>query len=146
MTLTKVKAWNPTDPGRVAQVVVWGVRGTDGEAYVMEVDPSTGAFPIATGSFAVAPMSPTLRDFSTAPLLANTWSQLIASLPAQATSCTCINTSDEFIEVGFGTVSQFVVPPGGVRTKVQLFSASFQIQLRSVNAVAAGRFSIDWGV
>jgi hypothetical protein len=53
MALTKINAWNKLDPGRVAQVVVWGVRGTDGEAYVMEVDPATGAFPITFGSLSL---------------------------------------------------------------------------------------------
>lgn len=46
MALTKVKDFNTTDPGRVAQVVVWGVRGSDGESYCMEVDQTTGAFPV----------------------------------------------------------------------------------------------------
>jgi hypothetical protein len=64
MALTKIKDWNPTDQGRVAQVVVWGVRGNDGEAYVMNVDPVSGGFPIDVGASDLASES-TLDDIKT---------------------------------------------------------------------------------
>jgi hypothetical protein len=48
----------------VAQVVVWGVRGNDGEAYVMNVDPVSGGFPIDVGASDLASES-TLDDIKT---------------------------------------------------------------------------------
>lgn len=44
MALTKTRVWNNTEPGKVAQAVIMGIRGTDGESYVIEADPA-----VATG-------------------------------------------------------------------------------------------------
>jgi hypothetical protein len=60
MALVKVKDWNPTDPGKVAQAVVWAARGSDGEAYILDVDEVAGGLPIAidfTNLLAVTPAS-----------------------------------------------------------------------------------------
>jgi hypothetical protein len=56
MALTKVRSWNNTEPGKTAQAVIMGIRGsTDGEAYVLETDPASGGgIPVSDPSLDVA--------------------------------------------------------------------------------------------
>lgn len=55
MALTKTRVWNNTEPGKVAQAVIMGIRGTDGESYVIEADPASATgIPVSDAKLDVA--------------------------------------------------------------------------------------------
>jgi hypothetical protein len=80
------------------------------------------------------------RDFSSAALVAATWSQLIASTSAKSTVFRYTNTSGETLELGFGAggaeVSVDLLASAG--SQELLIPAGTRVSIRSASAVSTG--------
>lgn len=141
MALTLVKDWNKLDPGRVAQVVVWGVRGTDGQAYCMEVDPATGAFPVQIGSVYVGFGDPAVANRSAA-LIGNTtgaadWS----SGNATAQTLRVVLAADQVTSMLAGQKAEFSAAFAPVDGATIVLTANTWAQLVASTSAKAVRIS-----
>ena len=162
MALTKVRDFNLTGPGKVAQVAIWAARGTDGESYVVEVDPATGAFPIAFGTLtygfgvvasaqrvalgaAETVVRPVYRDLSSAPL-GTAWSEVVASASANISGISILNTSGDPLTVGFGSAgaeaSQFIV--GGESLLWHWIPQGTRITVHAQSSVTSGYLAFSF--
>jgi hypothetical protein len=80
---------------------------------------------------------PLKRDYGTSPLLANTWTQIIAATTLKATLMDVFDSSGEPIEISFdaGATVAFQFSPGGNSQVPYAIPQGSTVHIRSVNAV-----------
>jgi hypothetical protein len=143
MALTKVRNWNNTEPGKTAQAVIMGIRGsTDGEAYVLETDPASGGgIPVAPVSTVRRPILPyVFRDYSSSAITNAAYSQVVASTAAAAFKLHIFDSSGEPIILALGDagseVDSFLIEPGGSGAVEILIPVGTRLSVKSAGAAA----------
>jgi hypothetical protein len=137
MTLTKVRNWNNTEPGKTAQAVIMGIRGsTDGEAYVLEADPAVvSGIPVSNANPLRSVQTPAYRDYSSSNITNAAWFTFVA-LTANVRELEIFDSSGEIIDVSIdgGVNILFTITPGGNERVPEVIASGSTISIRSKSA------------
>jgi hypothetical protein len=120
--------------------VVSTVTGWDGTTHrEIAVDTSGNLKTVPAAALTRVVANPPLKwDYGTSPLLANTWTQVIAATATKATLMDVFDSSGEPIEISFdaGVTVAFQFSPGGNSQVPYTIPAGSTVHIRSANAVS----------
>jgi hydrogenase maturation factor len=116
--------------------VITGWDGTNHREIAVDTSGNLKTIPVSSVERTVA-NPPLKRDYGASPLLANTWTQIIASTATRARLMDVFDSSGEPIEISFdsGVTVAFQFSPGGNSQIPYTIPAGSTVDIRSLNAV-----------
>jgi hypothetical protein len=140
--LTSWDTLSSSDPSAVRKVLnsAMLVKGdSDTNFYFLEVDPTTGAIPVAPYPESGRDVVEAVRnDYSSTNVTTGAWVELVASLSGDVNLINVADTCGEVLEIGTGAAASesrlLVLPPGGYEGNIPVSIASgTRVALRALS-------------
>lgn len=144
--LETVSAFNTANPNssKVAPTSKMAARGSGTtDFYYLELDPATGALPVAISSGGLPTaagyiyVTSVRNDYTSVNVTTGAWVQLVASLSGNVNAMTIFDSCGAALELGVGAPAsearRLLIPPGGIDGQfAQQISAGSRVSVRAV--------------